>query len=79
MPIYSNALTQRPANMLAYQDSMSATPRNQVLGYLADLAAASYAPQRTQQMQGLAQFLSAPPYTNARLLSVGRFHLCFPL
>lgn len=60
MPIYSNALTQRPANMLAYQDSMSATPRNQVLGYLADLAAASYAPQRTQQMQGLAQFLSAP-------------------
>lgn len=60
MPIYSNALTQRPANMLAYQDSMSATPRNQLMGYLADLAAASYAPQRTQQMQGLAQFLSAP-------------------
>lgn len=60
MPIYSNALTQRPANMLAYQDSMSATPRNQLLGYLADLAAASYAPQRTQQMQGMAQFLSAP-------------------
>ena len=60
MPIYSNALTQRPANMLAYQDSMSATPRNQLLGYLADLAAASYAPQRTQQMQGVAQFLSLP-------------------
>lgn len=60
MPIYSNALTQQPANRLAYQDSMSATPRNQLLGYLADLAAASYAPQRTQQMQGLAQFLSAP-------------------
>jgi hypothetical protein len=39
---------------------MSATPRNQVLGYLADLAAASYAPQRTQQMQGMAQFLSLP-------------------
>lgn len=60
MPIYQNALAQRPANMLAYQDSMSATPRNQLLGYLADLAAASYAPQRTQQMQGMAQFLSAP-------------------
>jgi hypothetical protein len=27
---------------------------------LADLAAASYAPQRTQQMQGMAQFLSLP-------------------
>jgi hypothetical protein len=39
---------------------MSATPRNQVLGYLADLAATSYAPQRTQQMQGMAQFLSLP-------------------
>lgn len=60
MPIYQNALAQRPANMLAYQDSMSATPRNQLLGYLADLAAASYAPQRTQQMQGMAQFLSLP-------------------
>jgi hypothetical protein len=46
--------------MLAYQDTLSATPRNQVLGYLADLAAASYAPQRTQQMQGMAQFLSLP-------------------
>jgi hypothetical protein len=60
MPIYQNALAQRPANRLAYQDTMSATPRNQVLGYLADLAAASYAPQRTQQMQGMAQFLSLP-------------------
>ena len=60
MPIYKNALAQRPANMLAYQDTLSATPRNQLLGYLADLAAASYAPQRTQQMQGMAQFLSAP-------------------
>jgi hypothetical protein len=60
MPIYQNALAQRPANMLAYQDTLSATPRNQVLGYLADLAAASYAPQRTQQMQGMAQFLSLP-------------------
>jgi hypothetical protein len=60
MPIYQNALAQRPANRLAYQDTMSATPRNQVLGYLADLAAASYSPQRTQQMQGMAQFLSLP-------------------
>ena len=60
MPIYQNALAQRPANRLAYEDTMSATPRNQVLGYLADLAAASYAPQRTQQMQGMAQFLSLP-------------------
>jgi hypothetical protein len=60
MPIYQNALANRPANMLAYQDTLSATPRNQVLGYLADLAAASYAPQRTQQMQGMAQFLSLP-------------------
>jgi hypothetical protein len=60
MPIYQNALANRPANMLAYQDTLSATPRNQVLGYLADLAAASYAPQRTQQMQGVAQFLGAP-------------------
>ena len=60
MPIYKNALAQRPANLLAYEDTIGATPRNQVLGYLADLAAASYAPQRTQQMQGVAQFLSVP-------------------
>ena len=60
MPIYRNALAQRPANMLAYEDTLSATPRNQVLGYLADLAAQGYAPQRTQQMQGVARFLSAP-------------------
>jgi hypothetical protein len=60
MPIYSNALTQRPANMLAYQDSMSATPRNEYLGALADLIAQSYSPERTQQMQGISRFLSAP-------------------
>jgi hypothetical protein len=60
MPIYSNALTPRPANMLAYQDSMSATPRNEYLGALADLIAQSYSPERTQQMQGISRFLSAP-------------------
>jgi len=60
MATYSNALTQRPANMLAYEDSINATPRNEYLGALADLLAQSYAPQRTQQMQGMAQFLSLP-------------------
>jgi hypothetical protein len=60
MPIYQNALAQRPANMLAYEDTLSATPRNPYLGALADLVAQGYAPQRTQQMQGIARFLSAP-------------------
>ena len=60
MPIYSNALTQRPANRLAYQYTLSAPPRNEYLGALADFLAQSYAPQRTQQMQGVAQFLSLP-------------------
>lgn len=60
MPIYQNALTQRPANMLAYQDTLSATPRNEYLGALADLLAQSYSPERTQQMQGISRFLSAP-------------------
>ena len=60
MPIYRNALAQRPANMLAYEDTLSATPRNPYLGALADLVAQGYAPQRTQQMQGVARFLSAP-------------------
>jgi hypothetical protein len=59
MPI-NNALAQRPANMLAYQDTLSATPRNEYLGALADLIAQSYSPQRTQQMQGTARFLSMP-------------------
>ena len=60
MPIYNNALTQRPANMLAYQGSIGPVPRNQYLGALADFLAQSYAPERTQQMQGAAQFLSVP-------------------
>lgn len=42
------------------RDFLRATPRNPVLGYLSDLAASSYAPQRTQQMQGVAQFFGAP-------------------
>ena len=59
MPIY-NALADRPTNMLAYPDALRATPRNEYLGALADLIAQSYAPQRTQQMQGTARFLSMP-------------------
>jgi hypothetical protein len=46
--------------MLAYQDTLSATQRNEYLGALADLIAQSYSPQRTQQMQGTARFLSMP-------------------
>jgi hypothetical protein len=60
MPTYQNALTQQPANRLAYQDRLGATPRNEYLGALADFLAQSYAPQRTQQMQGVAQFLGVP-------------------
>ena len=60
MPIYQNALTQQPTNRLAYQDRIGATPRNEYLGAIADWLAQSYAPQRTQQMQGVAQFLSLP-------------------
>lgn len=46
MPI-SNALIQ-------------ATPRNALLGGLSDFLAQSYSPERTQHMQGIAKFLSAP-------------------
>jgi hypothetical protein len=60
MATYSNALTQRPANMLAYQDSIGAVPRNEYLGALADFLAQSYSPERTQQMQGVSRFLMAP-------------------
>jgi len=60
MPIYNNALTQRPANRLAYQESIGPMPRNEYLGALADFLAQSYSPERTQQMQGAAQFLSVP-------------------
>ena len=53
-----SALAQTAKNPT--QDFLRATPRNPVLGYLADLTASSYAPQRTQQMQGIAQFLGVP-------------------
>ncbi len=46
--------------MLAYSDTVRATPRNEYLGALADLIAQSYSPVRTQQMQGTARFLSMP-------------------
>lgn len=46
MPI-SNALIQ-------------ATPRNALLGGVSDFLAQSYSPERTQHMQGIAKFLSAP-------------------
>ena len=59
MPQY-NALADRPSNMLAYPDTMRATPRYEYLGALADLIAQSYSPVRTQQMQGTARFLSMP-------------------
>ena len=64
MPIYNNALAQRPSNMLAYEDTLRATPRNEYLGALADLLAQSYAPERTQQMQGVAQFFQVPAIRN---------------
>jgi len=42
-------------------DRIQATPRvRPVLGGLADMLAASYSPERTQQMQGLMQFLQVP-------------------
>jgi hypothetical protein len=51
-------IRQTAANPL--KDFIRATPRSPVLGYLADLAASTYSPQRTQQMQGVAQFFGAP-------------------
>tara|TARA_R110002126_G_scaffold171240_2_gene320066 strand:- start:734 stop:2059 length:1326 start_codon:yes stop_codon:yes gene_type:complete len=42
------------------RDFIRATPRNPVLGYLSDLAGSSYSPERTQQMQSVAQFFGAP-------------------
>lgn len=47
MPAYPNAL-------------MQATPRNALLGRLSDALAGTYGPERTQQAQQLAQFLSVP-------------------
>lgn len=42
------------------RDFIQATPRNPVLGFLSDIVGASYSPQRTQQMQGMARMFSAP-------------------
>ena len=42
------------------RSELKATPRNKLLGLLSDVIAKSYSPQRTQQMQGTAKFLSAP-------------------
>jgi hypothetical protein len=41
-------------------DRMQATPRSPFLGGLADLLKSSYSPERTQQMQGLMNFMSVP-------------------
>jgi hypothetical protein len=40
--------------------TISATPRNQILGLLSDFIAQGYDPRRTQQMQGISKFLMAP-------------------
>jgi hypothetical protein len=60
MPIYNSFVKRPPANRLAYPDTLSATPRNEYIGALADFLAKSYSPERTQQMQGTAKFLGAP-------------------
>jgi hypothetical protein len=39
---------------------LRATPQNAALGYLANLLKQTYAPQRTQQMQGTMEFLGVP-------------------
>jgi hypothetical protein len=41
-------------------DSVKASPQQPVLGYIADFLKQSYAPQRTQQMQGTMEFLGVP-------------------
>ena len=41
-------------------DSMQAVERNPYVGAFADLLAATFSPERTQQMQGVARFMSAP-------------------
>lgn len=60
MAEFNNAFSQRPTNQLAYPNRISATPRNEYLGALSDFLAQSYAPQRTQQMQGAARFFGVP-------------------
>jgi hypothetical protein len=39
---------------------LRATPQNAALGYLANLLKQTYSPQRTQQMQGVMEFLGVP-------------------
>jgi hypothetical protein len=41
-------------------DSMQAVERNPYVGAFADLLAATFSPERTQQMQGVAKFMEAP-------------------
>jgi hypothetical protein len=41
-------------------DSVQAQPQNAALGRIADLLKQTYAPQRTQQMQGMMEFLGVP-------------------
>ena len=60
MPTYNNALTDQPANRLAFPSSIGPVPRNEYLGALADFLAKSYSPERTQQMQGISQLLGMP-------------------
>lgn len=60
MPTYNNALTNQPANRLAFPSSIGPVPRNEYLGALADFLAKSYSPERTQQMQGISQLLGMP-------------------
>jgi hypothetical protein len=42
------------------QNSMQAVERNPYIGAFADLMAATFSPERTQQAQGIARFLGAP-------------------
>lgn len=42
------------------RDFMQATPREPISGFLSDLTAATYSPERTQQLQGIARFFGIP-------------------
>lgn len=42
------------------QNSMQAVERNPYIGAFADLMAATFSPERTQQAQGIARFMGAP-------------------
>ena len=60
MATYNNALTNQPANRLAFPSSIGPVPRNEYLGALSDFLAKSYSPERTQQMQGISELLGLP-------------------